>query len=69
MTTQKMFAEGKMINVNEGYTRFVMMDNGRTVREGEIKRYRSRYVWIDDENGVYYLNLMDAYYGEHATEM
>lgn len=70
MTTATLKAQGKLITdiFEEGsYTRYAMTDDGRVFREGSVKRFRSKYVWIDDENGYYYTSLCDAYYDEHKN--
>ncbi len=61
MTTATLKRNENIIEVYDGYDRIMMFDDGRHVKEGCVPRIRSKYVWIDEENGIYYLSLIDAY--------
>lgn len=70
MTANELKKQGKIVEVFEGYTRYLITDDGRTLREGSVKRIRSKYVWIDDENGVFYSGgILRAYYEEDARPL
>ena len=69
MTIAKLKKEGKVIVVFEGYDRFAMFDDGRVVKEGSVKNIRSKYVWIDEEKGVYYMSIIDAYLNNNSRKI
>lgn len=71
MTVAQLKKEGKIVYVRqENYTgRLAMFDDGRVVYEGEVNSIRSKYVWIDEENGIYYMSLIDAYEDRYGRKI
>lgn len=65
----EMRKEGQFIEIYEGYTRYIMCEDGRVLRQGMVRNIRSKYVWIDDENKTYYTGLANALEGIYGREL